>query len=114
MTVALSLAVTNTPWIPERLASCERLMLDLQQDAPSGLPVRVFSDREPNHVWSARMWSWAVNETDADWCLFLQDDVEIASNFWSRLESLLSAAPSAIVGLESVHPATMDQAREGY
>jgi len=37
-------------------------------------------------------------------CLFLQDDVQIAPDFWPQLREMLSEAPDEIIGLESVTP----------
>ncbi len=111
--VNIALGISHTPWVPERVASCNRLLeqLDVQAIdggymAPEHVVVRMISDRAPNDVWSERMWRWAA-ETDAEWCLFLQDDVEVPDNFWPALRALLEALPAEaeVLGLETAHPA---------
>lgn len=116
-TVPIALAIPHTPWVPERVASMQRLRTALDLSSPQQ-PIahyREFTDREPNTVWAEKMWRWLVS-TGAEWCLQLQDDVEVAPNFWPALRAMLGSLPSeaGIVGLTSVHPmASLEIARRG-
>lgn len=112
----ISLAIAHTPWVPERVRSMDRLRQALRHSSPSPLFEQYeFTERSPNWVWSALMWEWSVG-TDADWCLFLQDDVIAAPNFWPALRAMLEALPNSahVVGLEVAHPAAPALAEEGY
>jgi hypothetical protein len=106
--VRVSLGISHTPWIPERVESLARLRATLP-DPPA---VRVFGDRAPNWSWSESMWRWAL-ETDADYHLFLQDDVTVAPNFWPALQAMLHAVPDEIIGVEAAHPGGRTIARDG-
>jgi hypothetical protein len=106
-TMSISVGISHTPWIPERVASLARLLESLNHD-----DFTLFADREPNHVWSERMWSWAAG-TKATHCLFLQDDVQIAPNFWCALSAMLAAASHRVIGLETAHSAARLIAAEG-
>lgn len=106
-----SLAISHTPWVPERVESKNRLIDAL--DAGGGYRnlrpetghdrFLLMGDRAPNHVWSERMWRWAA-ETDATHCVFLQDDVIVYEGFWNVLRTLVEVQPDAVIGLETVHP----------
>jgi hypothetical protein len=76
-------------------------------------PYREFTERAPNHVWSAAMWDWLVTQSPGGYCLQLQDDVELAPNFRTVLEAMLQAVPNEVIGLETAHPGAMTVAREG-
>lgn len=83
-----------------------------------GLPChayREFTDREPNRVWSGKMWSWGV-ETGAEWFVTLQDDSLIAPCFWSALRAMMEAVPDTcrVLGLSSVHPMGREIERRGH
>jgi hypothetical protein len=110
--ITIALGIPHTPWIEARVASGARLVADL------GLPIqdldfRIFTDRAPNHVWSAQMWRWAA-ETDATYFLSLQDDAIVATYFWAHLREMVEAVPGAVICLEAVHPATRALADEGH
>lgn len=110
-----SVAISHTPWIPERVESfkrlCEGLELVPTQVAGQTLiqitdkchVVSVFQDREPNWSWSEKMWRWAA-ATSATHCLFLQDDVIPMPGFWNALQAMVEANPDAVIGLETAHP----------
>lgn len=105
--VTISLAISHTPWVPERVESMARLRKQLgiapeDTERPKFQPFAnlylEMTDRAPNAVWSEKMWWWAV-DTGADWCLFLQDDVEVAPNFWPALRAMLQAlGPASDIG----------------
>lgn len=100
----ISLSISHTPWVPERVASLVRLNSQLGEwDGPSQL----MADPAPNHVWSETMWKRAVS-LGSDWSLFLQDDVQVAPNFRAWVDAMLASDvryTSGIICLESVHPA---------
>ena len=107
MNCGISLAISHTPWVPERVESLRRLIGQL-----GTCEVMVFQDRVPNWAWSYQMWSWAATTGEAH-CLFLQDDVLIAPDFWEQLREMIRQAPNEIIGLESCHPAAPTIASEG-
>lgn len=119
--IHFSLAISHTPWIAERVESMRRLALQLgvpyesKHEPPEGLGIdyRIVEDRVANDVWSERMWSWAA-ETTATHCVFLQDDVEVAPNFWPALRAIVEARPDDVVGLEVAHPAARMLALEDF
>lgn len=114
----IATAIPHTPWVQARVDSMTRLRKELLASyGPewATAPYREFTDREPNTVWAEKLWRWLVS-TGADWCLQLQDDVEVAPNFWPALRAMLGALPpeAGIVGLTSVHPmASLEIARRG-
>lgn len=112
----IALGIPHTPWVEARAKSMDRLMRQLS-DRPGWGPyeLRTFTDREPNWSWSLKLWRWAY-ETGADWCLQLQDDVEVAPCFWPALRAMLGALPSeaGIVGLSVTHPMAIEIARQGH
>ena len=113
---SFSLAISHTPWVPERVASFKRLALQLGIPALHGrtLAARIFSDKEPNDAWSEKMWLWSA-ETTAEWCLFLQDDASLAPGFWPMLRAFLSALPkdAEVAGLQFAHASAPHLADEG-
>lgn len=117
----IALAIPHTPWIPERRVSFDALIEAL--DAPTGDPIngnllhahgplRVFSDRESNRVWSQKLFRWAL-ETGATHLLQLQDDALVAPRFWAILNAMIEAHPNRIIGLEATHPLAPVQHRAG-
>lgn len=108
----LALAIPHTPWVPERVASMDRLRSQLGTIPAS---YRVLTDRAPNAVWSLQMWDWLAG-TRADWCVTLQDDVEVADCFWPALTAMLGVLDGVgarVCGLSSVHPMQVEMARQG-
>lgn len=108
--IRIALAISHTPWIEGRGVSYARLIEQLDKRGPHGEPFdecvvafHVEQERMPNPEWSERMWRWAV-EQDCTHCLFLQDDVRVAPNFWAALRAMLEAHPDAIIGLQTLHP----------
>ena len=123
----ISLAIPHASWVPARVESMARLRSALGYCVPDGpapdgwegpigqsVVYREFTDREPNIVWAVKLWSWLA-ETDADWCLQLQDDVLVAPCFWPALRAALSALPpeAEVIGLATVHPMAVGIARRG-
>jgi hypothetical protein len=109
MTIAL--AIPHTAWIPERVESLERLREQLGIHADElgfelderDMRYREFTERAPNKVWSGQLWTWGL-ETGAGYVLQLQDDAEVAPDFWVQLHKILAAVPDQIIGLEAAHP----------
>lgn len=130
MTKYISLACPHTPWIPARADSMQRLRdelgVQLGESLGEEVPYREFTEREPNHIWSLKMWEWMVDQ-DTTWCVTLQDDVQIADCFWTALERMLGALDecdahvrgtggerATVCGLSSVHPAQVELQRQGH
>lgn len=114
--IKVSLAISHTPWVPERVSSYLRLRDALCSEERSYAAIEVFSDREPNHMWSEKMWAWSVAQ-DVDWCLFLQDDSLVAPFFLQRVCNFIRAHEHVdipVIGLHVAHPAATLLAQEGY
>lgn len=111
----IALGIPTTPWVPERLASMQRLRVALHPGGVACDRYAEFTERESNAEWSVKLWNWLYS-TGADWCLQLQDDVIAAPCFWRALRSMLGALPesAAIVGLSAVHPMAPEMARRGH
>lgn len=132
--MTISLSISHTPWIPERVESFERLRTQLIESGwpwEEG-PVHVEDGKAPNWEWSGRMWKHAV-KMGADWCLFLQDDVTVCPAFPKWIDAMLAffEGPGMVVGwdaedtkvrpanigaicLEVVHPAAQVAAAAGH
>lgn len=106
-----ALALPHTPWIPERVASFERLRQSFSVQLAAYM-VKVFAEQESNRVWSQKMWRWAI-ETGASHLVQLQDDVIVSPNFWSALRAMVDAQPHRLIGLHSNHPLAPVQFRAG-
>lgn len=105
MTIAL--AFTHASHLPERKDSFLRLGLALGD--PPG-PNKIFGGAEPRAAWSEAQWAWALS-TKADHCLFIQDDVRVAPDFWPSLRAMLEAKPEELISLYSNHLASRILAR---
>ncbi len=109
--VKISLAISHTPWIPARVESLARLLSSLDLHAFAAF--KLFQDKEPNHVWSGKMWDWAANE-DVSHCLFLQDDATVSPDFFGCLSDLIAAHPEHVLGLQVAHPQAETFAEAGH
>ncbi len=111
-----SLAISHAPWLEGRAASMKRLtdslVIPRLAEAEELSNFEIFCDKEPNHVWSFKMWQWAASQ-EVDWCVFLQDDAIVAPEFFERLEQVIDDSPSGIIGLQVPHPAAGALALEG-
>ncbi len=112
--ITFSLAISHTPWIPERVASMKRLQDSLNPLIEERVPrYEVFSDKEPNFVWSEKMWFWASGG-DTDWCVFLQDDAVVAPDFFERLTGIIQNPNSTeVIGLQVAHPVAVPLSLDG-
>jgi hypothetical protein len=108
-----ALGVPHTPWVAERVESLRRLQRELDGSVCGVIEAALkFEDREPNHVWSAKMWRWAFEST-ATHLVSLQDDARIAPNFWRALSGMVDANPHEIIGLQAPHPSIPFLAAQG-
>lgn len=109
-----ALAIPHTPWIRHRVDSLDRLLVSLSRSTKSSSDeVRFFTDREPNHVWSQKLWQWG-HDTGADYLVQLQDDALVAPCFWGALDAMLTVVPDKVIGLHAVHPAAREAERAGF
>lgn len=128
----IALCIPHLPGIPKRDESFDRLMytacFSQRETDEGGIPdpfdfvecgddvaehVCILTDKEPNHVWAAKMRSWWL-ETGADFCLTLQDDTLVSPRFWEELRAMLTHLPrGSALGLSSVHPMQTEIARQG-
>ncbi len=109
MTPTFALAVPHTPWVPERVVSLGCLRATVGSPAIE----RVFAEKEPNWSWSQKIWAWGT-ETDATHLVQLQDDVDVAPNFWAALSAMIAAVPDQIIGLQGAHPVFRTLAKEDH
>lgn len=115
MTIALG--IPHCPWKPERVQSLARLFeqLGIGGEDTSAPPhhCRVFGELGPTRalVWAQKLWAWGA-EVDADYFLTLQDDVEVAPNFWAALEAMLRVLPDEVIGLHTSHPLAPELCRD--
>lgn len=112
-----SLAISHMPWLPERVRSMYRLREQVSAEWPqvangTSTYYKEFTDRAPNWVWSEQMWSWAADLAGITECVFLQDDVVVAPNFWGALEAM-TRHPWQIMAFHCAHPAARGFFREG-
>jgi|HubBroStandDraft_6_1064221.scaffolds.fasta_scaffold101732_2 hypothetical protein len=88
-----------------------------QEETVEIIGPKVFSDKEPNWSWAAKMWDWS-EETGADFLLTLQDDVILAAEFWPWLmhviEEKVSGTVSYAICLHNPHPAAKMLYRGGF
>lgn len=107
--ITFSLAIPHAPWVPERGVSMDRLMGQL---LPDDHGIAIFSDKEPNHSWSKKMWTWGADQNRTHF-VQLQDDVVVCDNFLDALEAMVSVIPNQVIGLHSGHPSFPKLAEEG-
>lgn len=107
MSPRFALGLPHAPWAPGRKESFERLCESLHVGNHYGITgiraasaERCFQDRAPNHIWSGKMWWWAL-DTDATHFVTVQDDIEVAPCFWEILRAMVEAKPEAVWGLHS-------------
>lgn len=105
--MTLSVAVTHTPWRPERVESMARLRRQVRGNCTY---YNEFTEKEPYWAWSDKMWKWSA-DTGATHCLFIQDDTLLAPKFFDILAAMLLNVPDKIIGLESPHPIGPDMAK---
>ena len=104
----LAIGCPTAAWIPDRRVLMEALRPEL-----SGADYyREFKDPEPWMDWFTKMLRWATS-TDADWFLTLQDDVELAPNFFPALHAMMTAWPGEVIGLAATHSLAREVARQG-
>lgn len=120
----VALAIPHCSWDPERVRTLRRLRSQLEMSdfdvigsvtEDSGWSVlNVFAEPGPSHcsVWSNKMWTWG-EETGADDFLTIQDDAIVIPHFWNHFRAMCEALPDEIIGLQAIHPAGPDLARNG-
>lgn len=110
MTPTFALALPHTPWVPERVVTLRRLMDQLGHISGPG---SLFQNKEPNNIWSAKMWTWG-EEQKVSHFVQLQDDVEVSPTFWSDIEQIVTELPDEIIALQSQHPAASEVLKSGH
>lgn len=120
--ITISLAVSHTPWVPDRVESMARLreQLGTVKDDLGYMrdplpPIETYyecTEKAPVHYWAETMHRWGA-EKPSSHIVFLQDDITIAPNFYEALRAMVDTHPDDIIGLESVHPGAMSLARAG-
>ncbi len=113
MSHRFSLAITHTPWVPERVEPMKRLYADLFAEDGDYVVYKCFNEKAPYWVWSEKMWDWSASK-EVDWCIFLQDDAEVSPNFFKRLESIIADTACEVIGLQVAHPIATHYAAEGH
>lgn len=113
----IALGIPHTPWIPERVESLKRLREQLASPRHEFfMKTRMyseFSEKEPNWSWSKKLWDWGL-ETEATHLLQLQDDVQVAPNFWDALNAMIANVPDGVIGLQGAHPKFRTISNDGH
>jgi hypothetical protein len=118
----IALAVPHAPWITERA----RMMGELREALDIGPSLEVgeacskaglvaykeFTDRCHWSKWARDSWRWGY-DSRADWFVTLQDDVEVAPNFWPALAAMLEAWDGECISLAATHSMGAEVARTG-
>lgn len=122
--MSLVVAVSHTPWIPERARSMERLRQafgvhgspEYGADIPRGTGLAYFemTDRAHVSVWSGRMWQRALEMSRGEGhCAFFQDDDEGPRFVLEALRAILDVVPDQLIGLHLHHPGAVAAHRAG-
>jgi len=115
----IALAVPHAAWLPDRAKLMSALRPQLTAPCPPGGPgpdwYQEFTEREHWEQWFPRMLDWAARcgGGRASHLLTLQDDVELAPNFWPTLRAILAAWPDEVVSLAATHSLAREVARQG-
>lgn len=92
------IAIAHAAWSPGRSASLARLLAQV-----TGALVVTSETREHASVWAPRLWRRAYElAKPGEWCVFLNDDVEIAPNH--AIETMLESASANMVSLATIQP----------
>jgi len=115
-----ALAIPHAPWAPNRINLMSNLRNALEQASDGTFKTtygakyyKEFADKEPWMAWFTKIIRWFTYDTDCDHLLVLQDDVEIAPNFWPALRAMQQAWPSDPICLAATHSAGPEVARQG-
>lgn len=107
----ISIHIAHAAWLPERKATLERLLAQLE---PQGIVPFVYRSEEREHssVWATRMYSTAApGKCDAD--IFLNDDIEVSGQLVAAVRAQFQSETSRIVSLHTVHPIARSLAEAG-
>ena len=107
MTPTIATCVVHAAHLPDRARTMARLREQLfvrPSDERAGWPYREETTRGHWTVWAELAWSWLA-EQRATHALVLQDDVELAPNFWRVLTAMVAGRPDDVIGLDCAHPA---------
>ena len=107
----ITIHVAHSQWAPERKATLERLMSQLEPQK-ARVTVHRSVQREHASVWATRMYAAAVAE-DAEVTLFLNDDVEVSPDLVAAIDAQTAQSTSEIVSLHATHPIAPSLAEAG-
>ena len=129
--LSVALCVPHAAWVPERAAHMialrkalgivpwvrgdeQRIAFRWPQPCNGSMLLRYreFSEKEEWHDWFQRMLQWGDNQ-DTDWLVSLQDDVEVAPEFWPALRAMMTAWPGEVISLAATHSGGPEVARQG-
>jgi hypothetical protein len=106
-----ALAVSHTPWRADRVENLERMRPILMKT--HHLAHRVFDEKAPNWKWSRDMWGWGVSQSVTH-TVYVQDDLELAEDFWPMVKAMVAANPNNVIALLSNHPFAVRAAAAGH
>ena len=108
---SFALAVSHTPWRADRVENLERMRPSLMKT--HHLAHRVFDEKAPNWKWSRDMWGWGASQSVTH-TVYVQDDLELAEDFWLMVKAMVAANPNNVIALLSNHPFAVRAAVAGH
>lgn len=111
--VSFACAVSHTPWHSERVKAMGGIRAAIKT---VHMPYTEVTLRAPNWEWSRIMWEWGASQL-ATHLVFLQDDIEVAPDFWAIVRAMVTAHPTRVFSLISNHPLAkraLDSGRHFY
>lgn len=94
--------------LPDDGGPRDQAMSRLESQLHPDLLVHVESRKATNAEWSINMWMETLKLArlyGKKFCLFLQDDTVLASEFWEQVPRMMEAQPTQVVCLHTPHPA---------
>jgi hypothetical protein len=96
----MKVAIAHAQFVPERIASVQRLHAQLND--PSSLTTFVSVRREPCWEWTRRIWEYVAASSEPVVCL--DDDVQVGPDFHAEVAAVSAAAPGELVSLHVQAP----------
>jgi hypothetical protein len=103
--------ITHAAHVPERAGPLSRLLAQLPESADK--KVTVYSEPGKPHEWSLGQWKLGLAQ-DADYLLFLNDDMVACDDVWAVLDRVLEARPEHIINFYNTTDMAITAQEKGY